>query len=203
VWTMRQSSDVDRAALLAAHFFGDQAIASGVTDLEYVPMTWSLTTDFVPPRLAPDETNKLSGSSSRDLVSDALRASEASIGQTTDAVAKKLQSEGYTEVAFLLHLPVKSSAREFAYPAPLHGHVDVAVVFAHADLGALAFSTTHEALHLFGADDIYPIVLRDEDDEHDIMRDYCRGFGNARIGGMTAYAIGWTPTPPARPYVIR
>jgi hypothetical protein len=203
VWTMRQSADVDRAALLAAQFFKDQAASFGLTDLDYVPMTWSLSTDYVPPTLAPDETNKLSNAASRDLVANALQASETSIGQTAEAIATKLKTEGYDEVAFLLHLPMKSSAREFAFPAPLHGEVDVAVVFAHPDLGNLAFSTTHEALHLFGADDIYPISRRSEDDEHDMMRDYCRGFGDARIGAMTAYAIGWTDTPPERPYLIR
>ncbi len=202
-WTLGAAADVDRSALLAGHFFEDQAKIYGVSDLDYVPMTWSLTTDFVPPPLVPDSTGKISSKASRDLVAQALRASEASLGLTMDAIATKLQGEGYAEVAFLLHLPVKSIAREFAFPAPLRGNVDVAVVFAHPDLAHLGYTTTHESLHLFGADDIYPITLHDADDQHDIMRDYCVGFGNARIGAMTAYAIGWTKAPPSRPYSIR
>ena len=203
VWTMRQSSDVDRAALLAAHFFRDQARAYAVSDLDYVPMTWSLSTDYVPPRLLADRTNKISNAASRQLVSDALAASEASIGQTTESIATQLQGEGYENVAFLLHLPIKNVAREFAFPAPLRGRVDVAVVFEHPDLAHLAFTTTHESLHLFGADDIYPITDRSIGDEKDMMRDYCLGFGDARIGDMTAYAIGWTNVLPSRPYTIR
>jgi hypothetical protein len=53
---------------------------------------------------------------------------------------------------------------------------------------------------LFGADDLYRIQHIDKTDTHDLMGEYCSGYKQATLLDATAYAIGWTTTPPPRPY---
>lgn len=197
-WTSGRARDVDRAALLAARFFTTMAEDHGVTDLEYTPMAWRLSTQFAMPEIVTDPSMRIDPEASRALVQSALDASGASLGVTMLEVAATLRGEGFAEVAFLLHVPVKVDAREFAFPAPLL-RVDAAVVFEEP-LDRLGFVTAHETMHLFGADDLYPLDRFDSEDEDDLMRANCTGFGGLQIRDMSAFAIGWRPAAPARSY---
>lgn len=49
----------------------------------------------------------------------------------------------------------------------------------------------HEGLHLFGADDLYQVEPAERYDPRDIMNYYTRYLNDARVGGATAYSIGW------------
>ena len=66
----------------------------------------------------------------------------------------------------------------------------------------LSVAVAHEALHLFGAYDLYRLRLTDPADKNDIMGDYCNGFRQTTLGDTTAYSVGWTDRQPARPYPI-
>ncbi len=182
-----------------ARFFREQSARHGVVDLEYTPIAWTLSTTLVLPELAVDEHAKLSYAASRRLVGAALKASEGSLGATLQATASALRKDGFAEVAFLLHLPRSVGARDFAYPAYGSSEVDVAVVF-DAGLSDLGFVGAHEALHLFGSDDLYPLDRFDEADDTDIMRDRCAALGGSSVRDMTAYAVGWRKERPRRAY---
>ena len=200
-WTLGRARDVSRSALLAGRFFEKEANKYEVRDLEYLPMAWTLSSTFAVPELAIDPTSRrISTESSHELVRRALRASEGALGVTLSAVADGLKKEGFAETAFLLHIPKKISAREFALPAWKAGELDVAVIFEE-ELGWEAFTVAHEAMHLFGADDLYPLELFDDRDKDDLMRGGCYGFSNELgIKDMSAYAIGWKSARPARIY---
>jgi hypothetical protein len=199
-WTRGKARDVDRAALLAARFFEQKSKEHEVADLDYTPMAWTLSTLFEAPNIAIDRKKRITDASSRELVRRGLKASESSLGATMSSVAATLNQEGYSEVAFLLHLPMKVNAREFAYPAPLLSNVDVAVVFEEP-LNELGYVTAHETMHLFGADDLYPLDRFDDQDSADIMRAACLGFGGIRLHDMSAYSIGWRADAPTRAYL--
>jgi hypothetical protein len=120
-------------------------------------------------------------------------------------VADEFKKGGYDQVAFLIYFPVKTEARDFAYSAYRSNadEAEAAFLFAPAtitDFGHFAVTVTHEGLHLFGADDLYRLQNLDKTDVHDIMGEYCTGFRQATINDATAYSIGWSDTPPARPY---
>ena len=147
-----------------------------------------------------DSKSRLSNAASKDLVRSALTASESTLGESMRAVAADLKKEGYAEVAFLLHVPrVAQSARDFAYSSPLYSDVDVAVVFDEK-LDRLGYTTTHETMHLFGADDLYPLSQFDPGDAGDVMRASCLGYGGMRVQEMSAWAIGWRDVRPDRVY---
>jgi len=114
-----------------------------------------------------------------------------------------LRKEGYEEIAFLLHLPIPTEARDFAYPAAEGAEPEVAVIFALQPLDSMAPAAAHEALHLFGAGDLYALTVFDDRDSRDVMRAACRGFADLEIREMTAYAIGWRNAKPARAYPTR
>ncbi len=198
-WTRGGARDVDRSALMTARFVRASSEAHGVSDLTYTPIAWTLPTSFVLPKLLGDPAKRLSDASARDLVRGALRASEAALGGTLSTIATSLRKDGFTEVAFLLHLPADADARDFAFPATSPSEVDVAVVF-QSSLEDLGYVTAHEAMHLFGADDLYPLDVFDAGDARDIMRARCRGLSGLRVGDMTAYAIGWRKDRPKRTY---
>jgi len=196
-WTVGTSRDAKTAAALTGRFFEAQAKLHGVVDLEYTPMAWTVPTTFVVPDIGVDSQRRVQ--TPRQLVHDALKATERTLGLTMSSVAASLKKEGFAEVAFFLHLPVETDARDFAYPAPSLSNVDVAVVF-HAALDWLGPVVAHEATHLFGADDLYPLDVFDEEDQGDLMRQTCRGFGTLRVRDMSAFAVGWRQDRPKRGY---
>lgn len=199
-WTMGKAGDVHRAALLSGRFFEQEAPRYGVSDLDYTPIAWTLPTNFDPPSVVLDSKDRLTNADSRKLVKSALTASEATLGEPMRAVAAQLKSEGYAEVAFLLHVPrVAQAARDFAYPTPLYSDVDVAVVFDER-LDRLGYTTAHETMHLFGADDLYPLSRFDSHDAGDVMRASCLGYAGIKVQEMSAYAIGWVQARPDRSY---
>jgi hypothetical protein len=67
-------------------------------------------------------------------------------------------------------------------------------------LDRLGYTTAHETMHLFGADDLYPLSKFDPHDAGDVMRASCLGYGGIRVNEMSAWAIGWTPNRPDRVY---
>lgn len=198
-WTIQRVGDVDRSALLTSDFLETRAWASHVQDLEIVSFAWSLATTLELPQVIVDSKGRPTPPSARELVRQSLRASEASLGATMRQLTAILRKEGHDEIAFLLHLPLPTEARDFAYPA-VDGEPDVAVVFALQDLDSMAPASAHEALHLFGADDLYNLTVFDDRDSRDVMRAACRGFGGFEIREMTAYAVGWRNAKPARAY---
>ena len=54
----------------------------------------------------------------------------------------------------------------------------------------------HEALHLFGADDLYNLSGGRVYEPRDIMHYRTRYLNAAQIGPLTAFAIGWVGAPP-------
>ncbi len=202
-WTMGKARDRERSSLLAARFVEEQAKRHGVTDLEAVPMAWVLPTDFELPELSIDSSSRVDVDSSRKLVKGALTASERTLGATMAGVVAALHADGYAEVAFLLHFPVKTGGRDFAYAVPNGiSEVDVAVMFEE-NLLRLGSRSAHETMHLFGADDLYPLSHLDPADSTDIMRAGCSGLGVQSVQDMTAYSIGWKTTKPKRAYPVR
>jgi hypothetical protein len=150
--------------------------------------------------LSLDSKHRVTTASSKELVKDALVASEASLGGSMRSVAAALNKEGYSQVAFLLHVPrTEASARDFAYSSPSYSDIDVAIVF-DVTLDRLGYVVAHETMHLFGADDLYPLATFDPGDKGDLMRASCRGYGGISIQDMSAYAIGWRSNRPIRNY---
>jgi hypothetical protein len=204
-WTMGQARTVDSAALLTQKFFEREAARYGVTDLKYDAFVWKLPTNFRPPVLKMNAAHRVDSASADQLVNSGVAASERSLTLPLSQVTARLRKNGYEQVAYLLHLPIVTEAREFAAPAPQSGPSDIAVIYLHSNEGndsETAFTTTHETLHLFGADDLYPLKRDDEGDQADVMRDWCEGYGDARIQAMTAYAIGFTDVKPKRVYPL-
>jgi hypothetical protein len=151
------------------------------------------------PTIKVDAKKRVTPESARALVDEVSWELQQVLGTALEDTARHIKREGYAEVAFVVHFPFASGSREFAYPVPL-ADVDLAFVFEEP-LDFLGTVTAHEELHLFGADDLYPLDVYDPGDADDVMRAACRGFSAMNVGDMTAYAIGWRPTPPARGYL--
>lgn len=193
-WTAGEARDAERSALLAARFMDAEAKRYGVTDLEITPTAWALRSTLEID-LTTDEQNRVTRRAAQTLIRTSLEAAETSLGSTMEEVVASLNRDGFDEVAFLLHFPVHSDAREFAYPVPNGlSDIDVAVLYAE-DLTDLGSVTAHETMHLFGADDLYPLSRLDPADATDIMRGDCNGLGAQSIQAMTAYTIGWRKKP--------
>jgi hypothetical protein len=202
-WTQGEARDSDRVSLLAARFLMAQAANRQISDLQITPIAWHLHAPTLQlPKLILDKSNRVVNS--LDVSQRLLAAAEGATGRGKRSLVQALKSEGYDEVAVLFHLPMVGG-RDYAYPAESDGDVDNAFVFFQGDRSMIAATAVHETLHLFGADDLYPLSVFDPRDRNDVMREYCEGFPSLTIGDATAWAIGWLPSSkrPERGYPFR
>lgn len=204
-WPTTLKVRIDEAAMVSRDFYAEQARRRGIKDLKIDMIPWSLTSaPMVVPTLIPNRANNLDVTVQRELKVNAKRAVELSTGSSMDSVVASYRAKGYDAVAFLVYLPQSTTARDFAWYAAKTDPTndpEVAIIFPKRDeLLHLSVAVAHEALHLFGAYDLYRLRDTDPGDKHDIMGDYCNGFRQTTLGDATAYGIGWTNTPPDRPY---
>jgi hypothetical protein len=206
-WPTALKVRLDEAALVTQRFYLEQAKRYGVKDLKIDMIPWPLAgVQMVVPALAPNRANQLDVTVQRQLKANAKRAVETGLGQSMDEIVASYRSKGYASVAFLVYLPQATTARDFAWYSSKSDPDDdpeIAIVFPQRDeLLHLSVAVAHEALHLFGAYDLYRIRFKDPADKGDIMADYCNGFRQTTLGEATAYGIGWIDRPPKRPYTI-
>ena len=62
---------------------------------------------------------------------------------------------------------------------------------------ATAYTQAHEALHLFGADDLYNLKGGRDYAPRDIMHSYARYIEASVIDSITAFGVGWLHRPPS------
>jgi hypothetical protein len=207
VWTNDLITKVDESAILAKRFYLDQAKRYGVNDLTVDLIPWPLTRAPVDiPPLQVNSSDMLDEPTMEKLHDNSRRAIETAFGSPLPSVVTSYKNAGYDNVAFLAYLPSSTLARDFAFSSvrsPTSGDPELAVVFPRLDnLPHLSVTVAHEAMHLFGAADIYRMQPEDPHDKDDVMGDYCLGFHQTTVDDVTAYAIGWTDTKPTRVYQI-
>ncbi len=207
-WPSSLDTRIDEAAVVAHTFYQQQAAARSIGDVTVEMIPWSLpNAPLDMPALVTDSHKSLDVYTQRLLRTRARSAIEGAVGFSLESVVASYKAKGYDAVAFLVYLPTGTLARDFAWYASRNdppGDPEIAILFPQRDqLAQLAVTVSHEALHLFGAYDLYRLRTVGSDDVHDIMGEYCTGLRQARVGDATAYAIGWRPTPPARPYSIQ
>jgi len=211
-WTKLGEQNVNRAALMSQEFVLTHAKRYAVTGLTFDVIPWSLRSTYQLPDLGTNANHLLDDQTMRLVRDGAREAVEAALSTRLESVVASVKASGYDEVGFVIHLPTKTDARDFAFSA-FHGEAkdktaEMAFIFAPtgapaSDFGHFAVTVTHEGLHLFGADDLYRIEHIDANDQHDIMGEYCTGFRQAIIHDATAYAIGWRTTAPPRGYTFQ
>jgi hypothetical protein len=208
-WTKTSDSDATQAALLAQRFVLEEAARYKVTDLQFDVIPWSLNTTLDLPGLNTNTADLLTVDTMRFIRDSARQAVEVALGTHLESVVTDLRKSGYEQVGFIIYFPVTTEARDFAFMAyntqpkddPELGFIFTPVgKSAAAEFGHLSVTVAHEAMHLFGADDLYRIEHIDKTDTHDLMGEYCSGYKQATLLDATAYAIGWITTPPPRPY---
>jgi hypothetical protein len=204
-WPTALTTKIQEAALLSQRFYLDQAARHGVTDLTFEVIAWPLMDAPVDlPKLTVDGRKRLDDQTEQAVHDDAQKAIERALGTSLESVVLAYREKGYASVAFYIHLPITTNARDFAMRATAkHPKTkpEIAILFPNVDpLGDLAVVVAHEGFHLFGADDLYRQKGFDPRDAHDVMSDYCTGFKQAIAGDATAYAVGWSATPPVRPF---
>ena len=206
-WTKGGEVNVNRAALMSQEFVLTHAKRYSVAGLTFDVIPWSLKTTYQLPDLGTNTNHKLDDQTMRFVRDGAREAVEAALSARMESVVASVKAGGYDEVGFVIHFPTKTDARDFAFSA-FHGEpkdksAEMAFIFSPtSDFGHFAVTVTHEGLHLFGADDLYRIEHLDARDQHDIMGEYCTGFRQAIVHDATAYAIGWSPSPPPRGYAF-
>jgi len=209
-WTPAITWRLDIGTVAAQKFFLREAARYGIDDLDVTVVPVSLVhVDFPVPELLVDSRHRLQRRTGEMLDRRIRQVVRRALGETLERAATRLRNEdGYDSVAFMANLPVGGYAREQAHLAQrdwdLRSSAELAFVFVrrHGELG-LAYIVAHEALHLFGADDLYSLRVADPADSGDIMSDWCTDISLpdvGRIGDATAWAIGWRPRPPQRAY---
>lgn len=208
-WTKTADIDATEAEQLAQRFLLQEAARYRVTNLQLDVIPWALTTSLELPGLATNSNDLLDVDTMR-AIRDASRLQvETALGTHLESVVTDLKKSGYQQVGFIIYFPVSTEARDFAFMAyntqppddPELGFIftpigkNIATEFGH-----LSVTIAHEALHLFGADDLYRIRGLDKTDQHDVMGEYCSGFKQATLLDATAYSIGWIDVAPKRPY---
>ncbi|MEO8800765.1 MAG: hypothetical protein ABI551_22940 [Polyangiaceae bacterium] len=208
-WTKLADSDATQAAQLAQRFLAAEAARYKVTDLRLDVIPWSLNTALDLPGLATGSNDLLTVDTMRFIRDSSRLAVETALGAHLESVVADLRRDGYAQVGFIIYLPVTTQARDFAFMAYNTQPPDdpeLGFIFTPigrnltTEFGHLSVTTAHEALHLFGADDLYRIRRLDKTDAHDVMGEYCTGFKQATLLDATAYSVGWTSTAPKRPY---
>ncbi len=204
-WTTAQTRTVENAMILAERYYEDMAVKDGQS-LAVDSVVWDVNTSFAPTPFALD-TRKLMTANAMRLYRDEAR-SAAEIGlqkSLSRVVADAGIAKGYNEVAFFIHMPMDTQARDFAFAALQSDNKDyaeAAFIFVPRgrDFGNFSVTIAHEGLHLFGADDLYRIRNIPPEESREVMNAYCTGFGQAVMLDATKYAIGWRKVPPVRPY---
>jgi hypothetical protein len=201
--TETRATDLDKVAILQKWFYEEQAKRYGVTDLDLHIVPWPLTEVHpLMPTVAPSSRQLLSRKDEDEIALRARHAAETALGKTLETMVTSYQAQGFTSVGFLVYAPMPGNVRSYAMPLSTKADTpEMAMVFPdERSLDAVAVTVAHESLHLFGADDVYRVKIEDDRDANDLMGESCRGFGTTVIGGMTAYAVGWSAVAPARKY---
>ena len=208
-WTKTSDFDATQAAQLAQRFVVLEAAKYKVTDLQFDVIPWSLNTTLDLPGLSTNSADLLTVDTMRFIRDSSKEAVEVALGTHLESVVSDLRKSGYAQVGFIIYFPVTTEARDFAFMAyntqpkddPELGFIFTPVgKNAASEFGHLSVTVAHEALHLFGADDLYRLRTIDKTDQHDVMGEYCSGFKQATLLDATAYAVGWINQPPTRPY---
>jgi hypothetical protein len=137
----------------------------------------------------------------------AKRAAELQGAPSVNAFLGRLaREEGADQAVMLLHLNVK--ARSFAHRCQerCSGEAEYAFLLresARHHWDAIAYVQAHEALHLFGADDLYNLRGGRNYAPRDVMHHYSRYIEAAVVDSLTAYSIGWVTRLPATPFPVQ
>ena len=108
----------------------------------------------------------------------------------------------------LLFLHLARDGRSFASRCMFHCQSDAEYVFLMEKPDtkfwqSMGYAQAHEALHLFGADDLYNIKQAKYYAVRDIMNYPSNVLGASTLDDITAYAIGLTDTKPKTPFKIK
>ena len=208
-WTKTADTDATEAEQLAQRFILQEAARYKIQNLQFDVIPWALTTSLELPGLATNSNDLLDVDTMRAIRDSSRLQVETALGTHLESVVADLRKSGYAEVGFIIYFPVSTEARDFAFMAyntqppddPELGFIFTPIgKNLSTEFGHLSVTIAHEALHLFGADDLYRIRGLDKTDQHDVMGEYCSGFKQATLLDATAYAVGWIQTPPKRPY---
>ena len=208
-WTKTADTDATEAEQLAQRFILQEAARYKIPNLQFDVIPWALTTSLELPGLATNSNDLLDVDTMRAIRDSSRLQVETALGTHLESVVSDLRKAGYAEVGFIIYFPVSTEARDFAFMAyntqppddPELGFIFTPIgKNLSTEFGHLSVTIAHEALHLFGADDLYRIRGLDKTDQHDVMGEYCSGFKQATLLDATAYSIGWIQTPPKRPY---
>lgn len=208
-WTKTADIDATEAEQLAQRFILQEAARYKIPNLQFDVIPWALTTALELPGLATNSNDLLDVDTMRSIRDSSRLQVETALGTHLESVVSDLRKSGYAEVGFIIYFPVSTEARDFAFMAyntqppddPELGFIFTPIgKNLSTEFGHLSVTIAHEALHLFGADDLYRIRGLDKADQHDVMGEYCSGFKQATLLDATAYSVGWIATPPKRPY---
>jgi hypothetical protein len=202
-WTPTSERSVTLVAAASRDWLIDQARRWRVDDLAIDSIEWPLATRFAMPPIRLDARGRVVGSDGENLRHTTRAAMEAALGRPLDGVVEELRRRGYANVAFVVHYPGgRPGVRDFAVPVGSPGAAAELAYVLEPDWNVASRSllVVHELLHLFGADDLYEVRGVAPDDVNDIMNAECDGLGPTHVGATTAYAVGWTASPPRRAY---
>ncbi len=202
-WTPVGSRAVTSTAQATRVWLLDQAKRWRVDDLQIDAIEWPLTTTATIPSIRLDANKKPSATDGQVFRTTVRGAIEAAVGRTLSEVVADVEARHYDNVGFLVSFPSgPRGIRDFAAPTGAKGNAAELAYVLEPDWNATSRSmlAAHEILHLFGPDDLYEVRGVPRDETNDVMNAECDGLGPAVIGETTAYAIGWTTTPPPRSF---
>lgn len=204
-FTPAASRAVTLTARTTRAYLLEQAKRWRVTDLSIDAIVWPLTTTSTIPTIRLGANKKPEAADGEAFRKATRHALESGIGRSLSVVVEDVQARGYDNVALLVSFPSgPKGIRDFAAPTGAKGDASELAYVLEPDWNPTSRSlvAAHELLHLFGADDLYEIRGVPTAEANDVMNAECDGLGATFIGETTAYAIGWTSTPPARSFTF-
>ncbi len=137
----------------------------------------------------------------------AKRVAELHGARTVNDMLYQMADEADADQAILL-LHVAKKERSFARRCgqACSGKAEYAYLLkkpARNHWDAVPYVQAHEALHLFGADDLYNIQGARYYSPHDVMHRASKYLDASSIDSLSAFAIGWTHMLPPTPFPVK
>ncbi len=201
-WSAREKSFAIQSLKTVEAWFSEWADSFGRTDLEFVERIYTYDRD---PWLKHGVA-RLGHDNSPVGFDLARRVASSQREGTVNRFLRRLATEELASQAVLL-LHIRRSARSYAVPCQrlCFGDAEYAYLLEQPRRNSwegIRFTQAHEALHLFGADDLYNITGGRDYAPRDVMHRRARYLAATTIDSLTAYAIGWTDRVPNAPFPI-
>ncbi len=117
-----------------------------------------------------------------------------------------VREEDADQAILLLHIGLKSRSYAVRCRTPCADDAEYAYLLrkpARKYWDAVPYVQAHEALHLFGADDLYNITGGRNYAPRDVMHHSSKYLDASTIDSLTAYAIGWSRELPLTPFPVQ